>query len=74
MAYKAPAKPCVKCGRNIRFIRSGESYIPVEAASRFVIPNPKNGEYYLTRQGKWTRGRLAQDGLECYKPNDCDGK
>lgn len=74
MGSRAPAKPCNKCGKLIRFVKTEKSYIPVEAASRYIIPNPQEGDYYLTTMGRWTRGRLAQDGLECYKPHDCTAK
>ena len=67
--------PCKYCGVKIRFIRSQVSGEPVavNAKPSEVVPctgNDKGGQWFLTLEGKWFRGRertednLFYDGVD----------
>lgn len=67
--------PCKYCGESIRFIKSQISGEPVAVNAKPVtvvpcIGNDKGGQWYLTLEGKWFRGRekteenLFYDGVD----------
>lgn len=64
---------CKKCGKEIKSIKVGNKYIPVNTNVLFVVPNLHGtSNYYVADYGAFIRGSESDDGLKCYTTHRCN--